>query len=160
MELKTISQNGRPYLVRLTLFKSPKLFAVFLLSLLFSQTAQAHPLDMDAIKMIESSGNPKAVGSVGERGLYQITPGVWKDYNRAKKCKPGPLDALFDPATAKRVADWYLDWLHFRCKTPQDTIIAWNWGIGNWRKWKARGANYDELPQVTKDYLKKYFGSV
>lgn len=138
-----------------------RIYAFFALSLLVSQTAQAHPLDLELIKMIESSGKlTKEVGPAGERGLYQITPGVWKDYNQAKKRKPGPLDALFDPATAKRVADWYLDWLHFRCKTPQDTIIAWNWGIGNWRKWKARGANYDELPQVTKDYLKKYFGRV
>jgi soluble lytic murein transglycosylase-like protein len=137
-----------------------RIYAFFALSLLVSQTAQAHPLDLELIKMIESSGKlTKEVGPAGERGLYQITPGVWKDYNAAKKRKPGPLESLFDPATARKVADWYLDWLYYRCQTPQDTIIAWNRGIGNWRKWKARGSNYDELPQVTKDYLKKYFKS-
>lgn len=92
------------------------------------------------------------------------------------------MDDMKNPGYAKRVANWYMNWLFDRCWTVKDTLIAWNWGIGNWRRWKERNQanetawnvpsvhpygedsfdlSYDQmaddkLPKTTQDYLKKY----
>jgi len=173
--------------------------------------AGAHPIDMDAIAQIESGGDPAAVGSSGEIGLYQISPIALKHFNQVhigkkpitpkgeidyqkqaeskrtfeNRCAlygPGPrivgwacayeAQDLKDKRVNAHIANWYINWLYDRCWTVKDTIIAWNWGIGNWRKFnnqreKCEQINtttggdciesYDNfLPQVTQDYLKKY----
>ena len=160
--------------------------------LLWSATAKAHPIDMAAIAEIESSNNPKAVGASGEIGLYQISPIVLKHFEQSEgtilkticddqgsfgchleRHKP----KLKDKEDNETLANWYMNWLFDRCWTVKDTIIAWNWGIGNWRKWysyettitscdgdkchKVVGIhdpfNKDVLlPKTTQDYLKKY----
>jgi len=134
------------------------LYLILAVCIMTPRIADAHPIDLQKIQQIESSGNPRAVGTSGERGLYQITPGVWKDYLRARGLDKGDPEHLFDPHVNKKVADWYFKWLFFRCQTVKDTIISYNWGIGNWRKWKARGAKFSELPLTTQKYLKKYGG--
>lgn len=78
-------------------------------------------------------------------------------------------DTLFYSEVNTFVANWYMNWLFDRCWTVKDTIIAWNWGIGNWRKWKERGNEVtcekipldicvfnQNLPKTTQAYLKKY----
>ena len=128
---------------------------------------------MNAIAMIESSNNPKAVGSSGEIGLYQISPIVLKHHNQWLKEHDEHLSisfvgtfpdnkALFNPKVNEHIANWYLGWLYDRCWTIKDTIIAYNWGIGNWRKgcFSSQGkymCDYrGHLPKVTENYLKKY----
>lgn len=118
------------------------------------QTAAAHPIDLNRIQAIESSGRPWVTGSAGERGLFQIRPIVHAHF---KEKHPGVSGDLFDPQYNRRVANWYFEWLFRQCRTPQDTIIAYNRGIGNWRKWTRQGSKERDLPITTKQYLKKYF---
>lgn len=152
-----------------------RLFLV--LFLCFQGVGLAHSVDMDAIQQIETGGEAdpdQAVGASGEIGRYQISPIVLKHYNQVTKYWL-PKEKLSEPATNKEIANWYMNWLFDRCYTVKDTIIAWNWGIGNWREWKNKiypdyvefnsvglvKFNYtreaeDKLPKVTQDYLKKY----
>lgn len=141
---------------------------ILLLSIAGCAPAYAHPINMDAIAEIESSNNPKAVGKVGEIGLYQISPIVLKHYNQSSNQHGLGLveeNELLDPIVNHKVAEWYMNWLFDRCWTVRDTIIAWNFGIGNWRSWKNWNSEPDvitnpsalvHLPKITQDYLKKY----
>lgn len=158
-----------------------RVFPIAILALTLGSPAMAHPIDMDAIAQIESSNNPKAVGKSGEIGLYQISPIVLKHFNQSRKRLGGDDGATFvvdenvqaedlkDPLVNEYIANWYMNWLFDRCWTVKDTIIAWNWGIGNWREWQRKpcvdkeGVSnlwkdgcFNSLPKVTQDYLKKY----
>lgn len=170
------------------------LLALMIFTTIFSPTtAQGHPINMDAIAQIESSNNPKAVSKDGSVGLYQITPICLKHFNQVNgpqfyiglgevesgsgfleaKYRDYKADDLKDKKINSRIANWYMNWLYDRCWTVKDTLIAWNWGIGNWREWrntnnpeihnltsailgKAQISRDDYLPKITQDYLKKY----
>ena len=54
------------------------------------------------------------------------------------------------------IANWYLNWLYDRCWTVEDTLYAYNMGIGRWRKWDREGRDYDKLPKETQEFLRKY----
>jgi hypothetical protein len=43
------------------------------------------PAQVDAIIGVESSGNPAAVGRLGERGLCQFFPAAWADTSRWRR---------------------------------------------------------------------------
>lgn len=164
------------------------------LLLFWPAVAFGHPISMDAIAEIESSNNPNAVGASGEIGLYQISPIVLKHFNQVFQGKPkqSPYDIKYKvddpkhltysgeidwkytgdfkpedlkhPIYNREVADWYFNWLFDRCWTVKDTLIAWNWGIGNWRRWREIQfvsflTNNDQdkyLPKTTQVYLKRY----
>jgi soluble lytic murein transglycosylase-like protein len=112
---------------------------------------------MKALAEIESSNNPKAYNKRTQaRGLYQITPVVFRQFKEHDPQNPFTIQALFEPNMAKFVADWYLDWLAQRCDTVDEILIAWNWGYGHWRKWANKGGNMDALPKETRDFLEKY----
>ena len=52
------------------------------LLLIFAASASAHaitPGQVEAVIQVESSGNPKAIGRLGERGLLQFFPAAWAD---------------------------------------------------------------------------------
>jgi len=53
--------------------------------LLLLASASLHaitPGQVEAIIFVESSGNPKAIGRLGERGLLQFFPAAWADTTR------------------------------------------------------------------------------
>lgn len=51
-----------------------------LLALLAASTLHAiTPGQVEAVISVESSGNPKAIGRLGERGLCQFFPAAWAD---------------------------------------------------------------------------------
>lgn len=150
------------------------IFGVILCLGIYScQPAFAHPINMEILAEIESSNNPNAYNkSSHARGLYQITPIVLKQYNSEENYdeKFSELD-MHDIGKASKVAYYYLGWLSERCDTVDEILIAWNWGIGNFRKWQrayCRDDNYAPgrvdvpptcsslLPKETQDFLKKY----
>src|SRR3990167_3084441 len=64
---------------------------------MFSCQAAHASVNMEAIKQIESGGNPYAFNkSSGARGLYQITPICLKHYNEYRGTNR-PLKLLFNP---------------------------------------------------------------
>lgn len=130
---------------------------VFMLGLFLMQgTVYAHSIDLDALAHIESSGNPSAYNKRSQAcGLYQITPIVLKQYNAVKGTSLKTRD-LFDPKINKTVAEYYLGWLDRLCETDEEILIAYNWGIGNLRRWQDKGARFEKLPKETRDYILKY----
>lgn len=136
-------------------------FALFLAVITASRSRAGHAaeivpqIDLHAIAMIESSGNPKAIGLSGDSGLFQITPVLLKEYNALTRSMVHQ-DDLFHPGVSRKIADWYLhkripEMLR-RFKKPvtvRNVIIAWNSGI----KTVVKGT---KIPRVTERYLEKY----
>jgi len=125
------------------------------LLILINTTAQA-AVNLETIKQIESSGNPRAYNKTSHaRGLYQITPIVLKDYNIYNKPRYNPAD-LFTPAVNLKIAGWYLN-----VRIPQmlryynkpicinNILIAYNAGINYVVKGK-------KLPAETINYINNY----
>jgi len=121
----------------------------------WSQEPGAPQINLSAIAMIESSGNPAAIGRTGDSGLFQITDAVRTEYNKRTGARITTAD-LFDARTATTIADWYLhkripEMLRYYKKpvTARNIIIAWNAGI----RYVVRD---EPLPRITEQFLKKY----
>jgi len=143
-----------------------KITAVFsaVIMVLFSlNIARAEiPINMQAIKAIESDGNPYAFNSRTKcYGLYQISEICLQDFNQINQKNYAPRD-LFNPAVNEIVASWYFKEVNrmldfYEIPVSITTVIAsYNWGIGNVVKWYKNGARFGELPEETQDYIEKY----
>lgn len=112
-------------------------------------------VSLDALAMIESSNNPRAINrDEGSFGLFQISPIALKDFNEQVGSKLTMKDMMREEKNA-HVAIWLLEVRipelleHF--KKPQslrNKIVAYNCGIGC--------LDRKELPKTTRDYLAKY----
>lgn len=127
-------------------------------ALLFSVGGCSDPayatVNMEAIKQIESAGNPKAHNKrTNARGLYQITPICLAHYHAVVGNRWITEWHLFDPEINTMVATWYFSWLELQGLDDIEQIAAFNWGIGNVKKWLA---GKKDLPKETQDYLTKY----
>ncbi len=133
-------------------------YSLILAALMASKAriCKAEPgIDLGKIAMIESGGDPMAVGKNGDRGLYQITPVLLTEYNSRNKSSYTDGD-LFNAKIARKIADWYLHKRipqmirHFKKKvTVRNVLVAWNAGI----RYVVKGGT---LPKITTQYLKKY----
>jgi len=121
-------------------------------------------IDMEIVKEIESSGNPKAFNKAsGCRGLYQISEICFKEFGQFHPAHNWTLDDLFNPAVNTFIARWYMLWrLPAMFKSwkiyPTTAVIlaAYNWGPGNARGWCKKGGSIGDLPQETRAYINKY----
>ena len=126
---------------------------VLALMLVWASKAWSYEVDMEAIKQIESSGNPLAFNSHSKaRGLYAITPICLKHFNMANKTSIKPSE-LFNQDINTKVSVWYFGWLKGRCSSITEVLIAYNWGLGNLRRWDG---DYNKLPKETRQYLIRY----
>jgi soluble lytic murein transglycosylase-like protein len=103
---------------------------------------------------IESSYRADAVGGVGEVGLMQL----YKKYHpeKATVAISGNLKPDFtDPEQNIEYAAAYLRRLNNSIGNWEDTIRAYNWGIGNVRKWQKANRPAGKVPLVTQKYLTK-----
>lgn len=112
-------------------------------------------INLDAIRFIESSGRADAVGPSGERGLYQVSDVLRREFNQFKNKSVTP-DELFLPEINEQIADWYFHeripalLRHFKKPvTLENVITAYNSGI-------ATVVRSKPLPPITKAYLRKY----
>ncbi len=119
-------------------------------------------IDLGAIKIIESSGNPHAYNAKTRcYGLYQISEICLKDYNQRNKKTYRP-DDLFNPLINEKIASWYFERIvqmlhYFKIPVSITTRIAsYHWGIGNVTKWHAAGAHFEKLPKATQHYIARY----
>lgn len=139
-----------------------KIIAVILIALFSLPCHADNPkIDISIIAEIESSNNPKAVSYKGAkygRGLLQISEVALQDYNAANSSEVAP-EQLYNPEVNLRVGKWYFGQIrrylsHFSIKpTLEHILIAYNFGIGNLRKYLKGEV---ELPEETKQYIKKY----
>lgn len=126
--------------------------------LLISGTAFG-AVDLDRIATIESSNNPDAIGDMGRSvGLYQISQGLLKDFNKAHKTDYYHVE-MRSPDQAERVARWAFS-AHFpailramgKKVTTERLIVCWNAGCG--------ALDRERIPPTTRKYLRKYGVSI
>ena len=68
-------------------------------------------------------------------------------------------DELSDPVKNVKYGADYFKGLKKSFGNDRDALIAYNWGPGNTRKWLKKGGNLKELPNETRNYIKKILGS-
>ncbi len=98
------------------------------------------PQLLGALTQVESSGKPRAVSPKGALGLAQFIPSTAADLG---------IDP-FDPQQALTGARQYLSWLISQTGNLPDALMAYNWGIGNFKKYGREAA-----PKETRDFLEK-----
>lgn len=129
----------------------------------FSSLARAEiVINLEAIKMIESGGNPAAVSKDTKcYWLYQISEICLNDFNEAHHTRY-TIEDLFKPDVNQLIASWYFKKIgallcYYNITVSLATIIAsYNWGIGHVRQWVKRGMKFEQLPSETRCYIKKY----
>jgi soluble lytic murein transglycosylase-like protein len=83
--------------------------------LVYSQTVRPvesnidYPALVRAITAVESGGNPRAVGSAGERGLMQIKLQTWRDMTKKEFGTRIPFTRAFEPVLNQQVGQAYLE---------------------------------------------------
>ena len=145
------------------------------LTLLFATAlaAQAGMSKLEAISMIETGNNDRAVGRAGEVSRYQIKPSVWKRYSASRNYHDHRLSAW--------VAAQYLEQLEAsflrqagRPPTDFDRYVLWNGGPSYYqrlgyashrvhptiRKRAARFANLRALSIEEQDRRARWIASV
>jgi len=131
-----------------------------------AQNSNMALIDLNAIRIIESSSNPKAIGDGGKAlGLYQLHRDVIKDYNQFHNTSYLHTIAL-DTHISEQIASWYLHkripqlLRHYKQPVTELNVIAsYNYGIGNVVKWQKSGGQFHKLPKTTQNYWKKYAAS-
>lgn len=114
---------------------------------------------VESVVQIESAGNPKAVGSKGERGLMQIMRATWRETTASLFDKPLPFDRAFDPALNRQVGTAYLASLHAflqanrgQWQADERSLLLACYNAGPQRV-AAAGFSLLRLPRSTQDYV-------
>ena len=110
--------------------------ALFLLG--FNSAAASDATFLEAIAMVESGQNRKAIGKAGERGMYQVGRDAWKDAEERLKAEGHyrfPWSKWRDATAQDRVAASHLRWIRANFvrvgkpdPTPEQIAIVWNLG--------------------------------
>jgi hypothetical protein len=102
------------------------------------------PTLLDALRHVESRGNPNAVSPAGARGPYQFMPGTAKQYGLADP---------HDEPSARRAAARYLTDLTQQFGGDVDkALLAYNWGPGNVGRYLKTGG---PMPAEAQQYVGK-----
>jgi hypothetical protein len=92
---------------------------------------------LDAVAVAESRGNPNAVGSSGDRGLFQFTPIAWEQTSRLRRAQGFqvfPFSAAFDPAISRIYARTYFEYIEADLRRRRVVVnsaslwLAWTLG--------------------------------
>jgi hypothetical protein len=108
---------------------------------------------LDAVKHVESRGNPNAVSPAGAVGPYQFMPGTAKQMG---------VTNPRDEAQARAGAEKYLTQLESKYGGDTDrALLAYNWGPGNVDAWlkTGKGVKGQEIPDEAKQYVAKVRGA-
>ncbi len=93
-------------------------------------TAGEREAFLRAIAEVETGGNPRAIGSRGERGMFQFTRTTWRLHSRRA------FGDAHIPSVSFAVANQHYDWIHDglirngRQPTPYLMAAVWNAGLG------------------------------
>jgi soluble lytic murein transglycosylase len=92
-----------------------------------------------AVVLQESKFDPHTVGTVGEKGLMQVTDVVGLEWAKACRIERFKPDHLFDPETNIRAGSWYLmksinNWKNARDPLPL-ALAEYNAGRKNVLRW-------------------------
>jgi Transglycosylase SLT domain len=102
------------------------------------------PSLLDAVRHVESRGNPKAVSPAGARGPYQFMPATARQYGLADP---------HDEPSARQAAARYLTDLSKQFGGDVDkALLAYNWGPGNVARYLKTGG---PMPVEAQQYVGK-----
>ncbi len=116
---------------------------------------------VESIVQIESAGNPRMVGSSGERGLMQIMPRTWSEVTHRHFGSRIPFSRAFEPDLNRRVGAAYLNDLQVflaqyrhQWKADERALLLACYNAGPDR---VRQAGFDirRLPASTRDYVQR-----
>jgi len=121
---------------------------------IINELARFYGLDPNLVMAViwrESGGDPNAVGDDGKSfGLMQVTLDAAKDVG----FWPITAEILLIPQDNIETGAAYL--AHLRRTydlTWEQTVAAYNWGIGNVSKAKARGVGLSRYPRKVQNYV-------
>lgn len=116
---------------------------------------------VEAIVQVESAGNPRKVGMLGERGLMQIKPDTWRGTTRRLYGVALPFDQAFDPELNVRVGRAYLAELQKflwanrdRWQSDERQLLLACYNVGPRRVAQAR-FDVRRLPAKVRDYVER-----
>ena len=108
---------------------------------------------LDAISMIETGNNDRAIGRAGEVSRYQILPEVWHQYSESI--------AYGNREISSTVAEKHMLYLEtlFRARTGRDATdfdlyVLWNAGAGYYER---AGFAADRVGRVIRERAQRYF---
>lgn len=84
---------------------------------------------LEAVALVETGGNARAVGGKGERGLYQFTRSTWHQHTKRSHHE------AHDPGYSLTIARKHYDWLYANLSrkgfppSPYWLAVAWNSGL-------------------------------
>lgn len=116
---------------------------------------------VESIIQIESAGNPRMVGSRGERGLMQIMARTWGEVTSRHFGRRIPFSRAFEPELNRQVGAAYLNDLQAflaahraQWKADERALLLACYNAGPER---VRQAGFDirRLPASTRDYVKR-----
>ena len=102
---------------------------------------------LSAVALVETGNNPRAVGSKGERGLYQFTRATWKQHTKLSHYK------AHDPSYSQVIAKKHYDWLYSNLSlkgyppSPYWLAVAWNTGL--------KRTTSGRFPRVSRRYAER-----
>lgn len=97
----------------------------------------------------ESGGDSNAVSSAGAVGVMQLMPETAKEL--------GVTD-MTDPIQNLKAGSKYMEQLLTKYNGDLALgLMAYNWGMGNVDSWLKKGANIQDIPKETKEYIQKIF---
>lgn len=102
---------------------------------------------LEAVAIVETNGNPRAVGSLGERGLYQFTRTTWKQHT--KRSHYEAHDPNYSTVIARKHYDWLYQHLSNRGFPPSPYWLAVAWNSGLKRTTSGR------FPSVSRQYAER-----
>jgi soluble lytic murein transglycosylase-like protein len=117
---------------------------------------------LNAIRQVESHGDPKAISSKGALGAYQFMPKTWAWIWNDLKHLPQYSDPALrvDASLSREAADAFLDWIETSLSkrglaSLDNTIAAYNCGVGCVCKNKG-------VPRIaeTREYVRKVKGEL
>jgi membrane-bound lytic murein transglycosylase MltF len=94
----------------------------------YPRAVQAEECEIDfpalvrAITAVESGGNPRAVGSAGERGLMQIKLQTWREVTKKEFGERIPFTRAFEPALNQQVGQAYLELIASQLALNRDKL--------------------------------------
>lgn len=108
------------------------------------------PLFVTAVIKAESTFRHSVVSHKGARGLMQLLPSTGRYISEKRQIKWEGGQDLYDPALNIRLGLAYLRYLEEKFDfTPEETLIAYNWGPGNLLLSRRKGGS---IPSVSRRY--------
>lgn len=114
-----------------------------------------------AITAVESGGNPRAVGTAGERGLMQIKGDTWREVTQKQFGERIPFTRAFEPELNQQVGLAYLEQLATRLTENRERwkdsllpLVVASFHRGP-NCLESHGFSTRRLPREARDYVQR-----